>query len=1147
MKKSFLIFIVTALLLIPLGGYARSFNVTFHNDNVESALNILKKETGYNFVYRKDLISGITNPITGNYKNVDLDYLLNNVVTAQMGLGYEVIDKTVILRKGEPVSTEKKSISGTVRDEHGDPVIGASVMLRGATKGVATDMDGKFTLRDVPANGAFHISYIGYKPVNVAVQGRNSFNITLEPDQQQLDEVIVTGYQTLSKERASGSFSVVTPEKLEGKLQTNIMARLEGMVAGMKTVNGGTPEIRGVSTINGTKTPLYVVDGIPYEGSLSAINPSEIVNITVLKDATAASIYGARSANGVIVITTRSGEQGRTKVSYNGSVKFTPLLDRDYLNLTSSAELVDLQETLFQYPHSAYNPLTANTPMNEVYELLYNHDAGRITDSEFQEGMDKYRSLNNYDQFKDRYVRSNSITQQHNISFSGGAGIYKYALSANYQQDNPYEKAQSNRRIGFNLKNQFDFFKWLRVNLGIIQSNTNASYNNGFTGYSYLYSGATYKMLYNEDGTPAQWYSGKNQSEIDRLNSLGLLDETFIPINEEDKAHYKSESKYQNINLAVRFNIIEGLNLDLMYQTENTNNYTKQLYTEDSRTVKTEVNNATVINADGSVTNHIPMGGKLAETWGKNSSYTMRAQLNFNRRFAELHDVQFLAGAERRKVVTQGTSVNKWGYDDTSLAFKSINELNLGQAVKNTQSTSGSYYYYGPYDSFTFTDNRYVAFYANASYTYNNLITATGSIRLDKSNLFGTDPKYQNRPLWSAGVQYHALRGWNWIDRLSLRATYGINGNVAKNSGPYMIAQTQSRPNSYTNDYYSVITTPPNPTLRWEKTKVLNLGVDFSVLHNRLNGSIEFYSKNTDDLLGNRQTDPTSGWSSLQLNYGSMYNRGVEISLNSTNISNRDFMWTSNLVFSYNKNKLTHIENSGTSAIDYYYSLQNREGRPMSSLYSIRYAGLDSEGYPTAYKKDGTIIDNYRDLEPEDLVYSGTTNPPYSAALTNRLSWRGISLEFMFVYYGGHKLRDVAASYVWNRMPTLNYTGVLDRDRMHFWQNPGDENDPDMAPAFIYNTGHTNSEYLWSAADKHIQKGDYIKLRNLIIGYSLPKKIINKAYLQDLRIDLQIQNLWYWAANKRNLDPEVWTGTTLTPSRGYHIPPTYTIGLTANF
>ena len=278
-----------------------------------------------------------------------------------------------------------------------------------------------------------------------------------------------------------------------------------------------------------------------------------------------------------------------------------------------------------------------------------------------------------------------------------------------------------------------------------------------------------------------------------------------------------------------------------------------------------------------------------------------------------------------------------------------------------------------------------------------------------------------------------------------------------------------------------------------------------------------------------------------------MYNRGVEVSLQSENLKIRDFSWTTGLTFSYNKNKLTKIENSETSAYSYFSGVQNREGKAMNSLYSVRYAGLSEQGYPLAYKKDGTIIDSYDKLEAEDLVYSGTTNPPYSASLSNRLTYKGFDLDFMFVYYGGHVLRDVAASYVFNRYPVLNYAGVMDKNRMHFWQKPGDEKDPNMAPAFLYKTAYTNSEYLWSAADKHIEKGDYIKLRDVTIGYTFPQEWMSKMYVQNLRLSLQIQNLWYWAANKRDLDPEVWSGTSLTPSRGYHIPPTWTIGISANF
>ena len=519
--------------------------------------------------------------------------------------------------------------------------------------------------------------------------------------------------------------------------------------------------------------------------------------------------------------------------------------------------------------------------------------------------------------------------------------------------------------------------------------------------------------------------------------------------------------------------------------------------------------------------------------------------MNFDKEFGR-HGVQALIGAERRKVITQSTLLNKVGYDDESLQFKSINELDMRQQINGTESIWESYTF--PYnDDFAYTDNRYVSFYANASYTLDHRWTATGSIRIDQSNLFGTDPKYQYRPLWSAGLHYVAIENKDWIDRLALRLTYGINGNVAKNSGPYMIATNKSTTNYYTNEYYSYISTPPNPNLRWEKTSVFNFGVDFNLFNNRLNGSIEFYNKNTVDLLGERQTDPTCGWPSLTLNYGQMYNRGIELSLQSKNITTQDFSWTSSFIFSYNKNKLTRIENSGTDAYSYYGSVQNREGKPMSSLYSIRYAGLDENGYPTAYKADGTIVNDFGLLEPEDLVYSGTTNPPYSASLSNRLTYKGFDLDFMFVYYGGHVLRDVAAGYVFDMYMT-NYAYQLDKNRLNYWQKPGDEKNPDMAPAIFYNhNNHSNSKYLWQAADKHIEKGDYIKLRDVTIGYTFPKAWMNKFYVENLRLSLQIQNLWYWAANKRNLDPEVWSGTSLSPSRGYHIPPTYTIGISANF
>lgn len=1037
-----------------------------------------------------------------------------------------------------------KVISGIVVDEDGHPLPGASVRIKGEQKGTVTDVDGRFTL-NVPEGNKFIISLIGYNSQEIEVGKQDSYSIRMSTSTHSLNEVVVTGYQTISKERAAGSFSILTPKELEGKLQTNILDRLEGMSAGLQKRGTGAIEIRGISTLEGNTSPLYVVDGIPYEGNIQALNPSDIVNITILKDASAASIYGVRAANGVVVITTRMGQVGKPRVTYNGSIKFEPLPSRSYLNLMSSAELVDLQKELFNYYHNKWQQDSPSFT-NEVYDLLYRNEAGLISNSELEKDLDVYRNRDRFNQIKDNFVRRSNTTHQHNLAISGGSDIYRYALSGNYEQNLPHAKEKSSSRYGFNFKNQFDFFKWLRVNAAILNSTTNSDYDDGYSLYSYLYSGPSYRMVYNEDGSPAQWYvTGKSQTEIDRLKNEGLYDETFYPATAAGTAHYMNKSAYWNINLGAQFKIWKGLSLDIHYQTEITNTYAKQFNSKDHYSVKKMINDATVISDDGTITHYIPEGGNLSENWGKNNSYTLRVQLNFDHTFKGKHAISAIAGAERRKIVTQGTALYKYGYDDNSLSWKKIDELALSQGIRGTQSTFGSFYF-SSYrlgtDGFSETDNRYVSFYGNASYTYDQRLTFTGSIRMDQSNLFGTDPKYQYKPWWSLGGQYIAIENEGWLDRLAVRLTYGLNGNVAKNVGPYMIVRDDGT-NYYTNEYQSYISSAPNPTLRWEKTKVLNVGVDFNAFGNRLNGSIEFYNKATTDLLGNRLTDPTFGWTSLTLNYGEMRNRGVEVSLQSLNIKTRTFSWSSNFIFSYNKNKLTKIDNSGTSAYSWYGSTQNREGYPMNSLFAIRYAGLDKNGNPTAYKVDGTIVSTADNLERADLVYEGTTEYPYSASLTNRFTYKGFDLSFMFVYYGGGKMRDIASSWMFTYYPVMNYASNLDRDRLKFWREPGDENDPDMNPAFQYARTSSSQQQLWTYADKHIQKNDYIKLRDITLGYTLPKEWLKNACVQGVRLNLQVQNAWYWAANKRNLDPEVATSS----SRGYHIPATYTLGVQVDF
>lgn len=1128
------------------GSYAQNISLSRANVSLKSVLKEIKLQSGFDIVYADYLLKN-SHPVTIKLNNANLKTAISESLKGQK-LTYEILEKTVVIRKEEPSFRDRISslftaidVRGRVVDEKNEPLVGAVVKVKGTNTATATNSKGDFEFKGIDEQAVLVVSFIGYTLKEVPANQVSPLTIRLEVNQNELEEVSVmvsTGYQQIPKERATGSYGVVTQKNLVGKLQTNIIDRLEGQVAGL-TAYKGAVQIRGKSTISGTIAPLYVVDGVPYEGSIDAINPSDVVGVTILKDATAASIYGARSANGVIVITTKMGVAGPLRISYNGSLKLTPLPDASYNNLLSSSEFIDFQQTLFKLSAPALQP---GTYVNEVRQLFYDRAANKIDEAELNRQLDIYRNRDRKDQLVDELLRRRAIDQQHNLSLSGGTAKHRYALSVNYLQAMPYEQAQTNDRKGYNFKNSFDITSWLRLDAGILGSFTGEAYNNGFSGMS-VYTGAgkaSYLLFKDENGNPLPWYQAKSQSELNRLTGLGLLDESYFPLQELNNQRFESNEKYQNFNVGANFKLIKGLTLDLKYQKELRNNFQKQFYSKDSWFVKTMVNNATQIKS-GVITQNIPTGGQIKEIRGDGDSHTLRAQLNYNKIINDQHEIVVIAGAEQRKVRSSSTATYRVGYDDNSLSFKAIDEKSIAN-LTGTQALFGSFNYSNMGAGFFSTENRYVSFYGNASYTYNRRFTASASIRMDQSNLFGTDPKYQYRPLWSAGGSYliseHDL---DWLDRLSLRATYGINGNIAKLSGPFLTV-IESGINDYINEPSSQVRFPPNSGLRWEKTRVTNLGVDFNLFKSALSGSIEVYNKSTSDLLKSKISDPTYGWTDLTVNYGDMYNRGLEVSLNSQNIVRPDFSWRTSMNFSYNKNKLTRIENTNGAAVFYIQADQIREGKPLNSLYSVRWAGLDNTGAPQGYDRNGNIVKSFANLTMEDLQYAGTTVPPYAASLSNNFKYKNFDLSFMFLYYGGHVMRSMFGNYIVGTGISAN----VDRLTANFWQKPGDENDASKAPAFRQGV-NANLGNLWSAADKHVQKGDYIKLRDISIGYELPTKAVHKYGLDNVRISCQIQNAWRWAANNQGLDPEVWNGSSLTPSRGNLQPTTYTLGLSLNF
>lgn len=1148
---------VLFLLIGSVSMNAQQIKMHFTDVPLTTILEAITNQTGYRFVY-SDALKVINGKKTFsiNAANQPLKEVLKKLFDGK-GIAYTIEGKQIVLAPDSIVvkdadksqQTHSGKISGFIKDDTGEPLPGVTIQNKMTGKLTASEFDGKYFI-EAKEGDIISFASIGMADNQVVVGKGNNFNIVMKPSAIALSDVVVTGYQTISKERSAGSYAVITTDKIEKKLNTNIMDRLEGMVVGMSMYKG-KPVIRGTSTIYAEKSPLYVVDGVPFEGDIDIINPNDIVNVSVLKDATAASIYGARSTNGVIVITTRGGSSGKLHVNYSGSIQISPLPDRDYANLMSSSEFIDYQTYLFDNGVTAGTNPKPSYAINDVYKLLYDKRNGDISESDFNTKINTLRNSDRYDQVKEEFLNSTEISHQHNLSFNGGSDFYKYSFSLNYKGTNPYEKGQYSDRVGFNVKNNFNLTKWLQVDLGIMGSDVNDEYNDGVSGMSLLNSGmASYYMLRDQSGNPVRWDQEKSLLEINRLKTLGLQDESYYALNEKDKQTVTRKNQYFNVNVGAKIKIIKSLSAEIRYQTERETGYNKRYYSKDSYTVKNMINNATVIAKNGTITNHIPTGGQVNEINNSRRSYTLRGQINYSQKFTEKHDVKVLVGAERRKIYNEQNGHYRFGYDDYNLSFKNIDEVALRKGISGTQALGGKYTLYTAQPNYVCIDDRYVSFYGNASYTYNDRLSVNASIRMDQSNLFGTDPKYQYRPLWSVGANYAIVKEGDkkWLDRLSARATYGINGNVYKKSGPYIISEVSRYPNFDTNESYAKITSPPNSALRWEKTKTLNVGVDFAMFGHRLSGSLDYYNKKTSDMLGERASDPTFGWDMLVVNYGKMRNSGVELVLESQNIFTRNFQWNTSLLFSYNSNKIIELEDSETSAASYYGTLQARKGKPFNSLYSVRYAGLDEKGSPQAYKADGSIVQNTSELKPEDLVYSGTYDPPYNASLSNTLRYKGVELSFMFVYYGGHVMRDVSASYYpKDSRPDQMVLTNLDRVNMNYWKKPGDEKNPDVSPA--YKSGASNSlTYLWNAADKHIQKADYIKLRDLSLSYYFPKSLISKAKISDLKVIFQAQNIWRWSANKNNLDPEVWTSSQLTyEKRGNAIPPTFTIGVNLSF
>ncbi|WP_316818605.1 SusC/RagA family TonB-linked outer membrane protein [Pedobacter nyackensis] len=1150
-------FIAMACMQVTASSYAQRITLSEKNASLKDVFTALEAQSGYYIVYNTPMLKDAKR-VNVKLNKVSLREALNTLMEGQ-NFTYTIKDKTVVIKRKEETLLDMIrgyfkaiTVKGRILDENANPLAGASIRIKNGNRVVMTNENGVFEFTNVDENATLLISFLGYETREVKANADLS-NIRLVPASSALEEVMVsTGYQTLPKERVTGSFSTVPQSVLKSRMETNLIQRIEGSVPGLFMKNGNV-NIRGVSTLYGDQSPLYVVDGFPYEGSINFLNPADVVSITILKDAAAASIYGSRAANGVIVITTRQGTSGKAKVAVNSNLFITPLPDMSYYNFMNSKETVDLQEELFNLGHPVYSDYLKRSAMPKALEALYSHEEGTLTDAQLTTTLNRLRGLDNKAQIKDLLLQQ-SIKQQHYVTSYGGNDINTYRVSLNYIGNRGYAKGGNSDEVNLGLLDYINIKKWLELGLGA-NANLSKSKSAAINGLGYYRSAMPYEVLKDENGAISNWNYRKSDYEINRLKGLGMLDESYNPLREIDQYEGTGRSNYLRFNGNLKAKLMDGLSLQLQYQIENGSNYSKSYYKKNSFLVRNMVNEATTV-VDGK--RQVPYGGQIYETRGDWTGYTARAQANFDKEVAPKHHTTALMGVEQRRVVSTSTSVHRMGYDDTNLKYVPVNADSLA-LIKGTEGLNGDFRYdEAQYNHFSAPEDRFVSVYANVGHSYDGKYNFTGSVRIDDSNLFGTDPKYRHLPLWSVGASWQIvkesfMKNIKWINNLSLRATYGLNGNVAKAVGPYLKADIIYNPEA--GAMATRITSPPNKTLRWERTAVTNVGLDFSLIGDRISGSIDLYGRKTTDLLGYRDIDPTNSFQSALINYGSLYNRGFELGLNTVNIRHGQFIWNTRLNFSYNKNKMTEI-NTQHNTVYGYTSGDGIEklGYPMSSLFNFKWAGLDpTNGTVLVYDKDGNVVKNYDEqggyvanmTDINGLEYAGTLRPTYTIGIQNSFAYKKISLNVSLIANGGNVFRDAVPQVLSNR----NFSQNIDRRAMNFWRKPGDEKIPGMMPAPDVN-GNASSYFssLWYAASINTLKADYIKIRSITLGYDLSELLFKKRTDQlHANLMFQVQNPFKWFRNDKGLDPEAYAQSSIYSERTLPVTPVYSFGLNVNF
>lgn len=1154
--------------VMPAMAQQQRQNVTIVNKSmtVKQFFAEVKKQTGLNFIYSTDLAAKLPR-VTVNANNRPLREVLDEVMH-KVNCRYEIEGNIVTITRriaGERV----RNVSGTVTDESGEPLIGVSVCIDDSKVCTITDSKGFYTLK-VPANACtLKFSYLGMSNAEVHLgNGRNplSRSVQMSTDHE-LSEVVVTGYQEISRPKMTGSVTTITSSKLDERYTTNIMNNLEGRVAGLSTYNGKMT-IRGTSSLFAETTPLLVVDGVPVEGSIEDLNPYDIESVNVLKDAAANAIYGARASNGVIVVTTKNAKKaGKIDIDFAANLTIYEKKNVDYADnfYMTPTQQVDTEANYWDY-YFFHNDGEVTDPIKNAEQAItqgtqavtpiqyayYQRAKGEISDAELQSQLDALKK-NNYAKDYADAVYKQRVMQQYNLSLRGRSDKFTNNLTLNYKYDNSGLINHFANQFNAQYKGSYEVAKWLTASFtvnGIYSKQREAGYDyNG--SYANIWAQPAYMPFYNADGSVKgqhYWYDGDDYMKFDSP----FEDLSSNPVDEFYKNTQTTRRQYMRYHGDLLFKIYDGLTANAQFVYETNHNTVEWMAEQDSHVMRTMRNAYYYQAADGTIKNYVPTSGGMLSTTNTDGRYwTARGQLNYSKTFGK-HDITAIAGLEFRETKLTGSKALMLGYDD-QLQTSSTYAIDLG-----TLSTmSYSPYFFGasggyPADQFVFSPyirenmgvvqeqhHKYASGYFNLTYTYDEKYNVFGSFRKDYADVYGLNAKFRGTPLWSVGAGWlihneSFMKDIKWVNFLKLRASYGVTGNIYQGATSYMTA-TSGELNSTTNLPYGTIQSPANPNLKWEQSRTTNIGIDFGLLDNRLRGSIDYYNKVGKDIFSNRTLDPTTGFSSMFVNMASMRNRGIELQVTYDWLraaTRKGWSWTTNFTMSHNKNVVTSVENPSTRA----YQLTSNpyvEGYPSSALWSYRFAGISDQegekGQTLWYIEDGGKSHNASSRSTSIMEYSGQSEPKVIMGMDNSVRWNGFSFSILMAYYGGHKMRALTESETF-AVPATAINSYF----LNAWTPENPTNTPGIGR---YSSNSLGSEPRYS--DISIHHADFLKIRNIVFGYDFPQQWIKHLGMNRLNLRFQIDNPKYlWVANDVHVDPE---------TLGLRNPSSFIFGLNINF